>query len=111
MDTFLLSLDSDNYRFNDSSGISFYINLQIPRRPAVHVTFFLVVLQMFSRYMQKLCLVFIGKDTEQSFRRIVLKGWHGAQECCHQAPPPQLCMQSFTVLLLPSWALCFDGLA
>lgn len=40
MDTFLLSLDSDNYRFNDSSGISFYINLQIPRRPAVHVTFF-----------------------------------------------------------------------
>lgn len=40
MATFLLFLDSDNYRPNNSSGISFYINPQIPSHPTIHMIFF-----------------------------------------------------------------------
>lgn len=110
--TFLLSLDSDNYRPNNSSGISFYINPQIPSHPTIHMIFFLVVLRKFLWYMQKVCLVFIGKDTEQSFRRIVLKGCCGAQECCYQnSSSSDFAHNHLLFYLLPYWALCFDQVA
>lgn len=67
--TFLFSLDCGEFSPSDSSsGPLFCFIPQIPSHLAA-LDFFPVVLWKVSRYLQRVCLVFKGKDTERGFRR------------------------------------------